>query len=124
MVNYGCVPCAVAAARFRSLHFKYDDKVQQIHSVRSRLSVRLPCVTPRGEAVVIRKAVCIHEEDTGILWKHVSTTMHGSVRQRNRSPTVSHARSCNSATVPSCERLAAWCSRGQQAGQPGCVSCR
>jgi hypothetical protein len=25
----------------------------------------------RGEAVVIRNAVCLHEEDHGLLWKHV-----------------------------------------------------
>lgn len=35
----------------------------------------------RGEAVVIRKAVCIHEEDTGILWKHWDCyTNHAEVR--------------------------------------------
>ncbi len=39
---------------------------------------------PRGEAVVIRKAVCIHEEDAGILWKHVSTGVYDSTRDAVR----------------------------------------
>lgn len=39
----------------------------------------------KGEAVVIRKAVCIHEEDAGILWKHWDCrTNHAEVRRSRR----------------------------------------
>jgi Cu2+-containing amine oxidase len=29
------------------------------------------CVCCQGEAVVIENAVCLHEEDHGLLWKHL-----------------------------------------------------
>ncbi|KAG2486353.1 hypothetical protein HYH03_014934 [Edaphochlamys debaryana] len=39
----------------------------------------------RGEAVVIPKAVCIHEEDAGIAWKHWDCrTNHSEVRRSRR----------------------------------------
>ena len=31
----------------------------------------------RGEPVVIRKAVCVHEEDAGLLWKHTDARLGG-----------------------------------------------
>lgn len=61
-------------------HTRHDGTVpvrryHRTHSVAGQATaptVYCPSPTPRGEAVVIRKAVCIHEEDAGILWKHVS----------------------------------------------------
>jgi primary-amine oxidase len=39
----------------------------------------------RGEPVVLRNAICIHEEDQGILWKHVDVRAgHTEVRRRRR----------------------------------------
>lgn len=39
----------------------------------------------RGEPVVLRNAICIHEEDQGILWKHVDVHAgHVEVRRRRR----------------------------------------
>ncbi|GLI66897.1 hypothetical protein VaNZ11_010924 [Volvox africanus] len=39
----------------------------------------------KGEAVVIRKAVCVHEEDAGIMWKHWDCRAnHAEVRRSRR----------------------------------------
>jgi len=37
-----------------------------------------------GEPVVIRKAVCMHEEDAGMLWKHTDTRLNHVEVRRNR----------------------------------------
>ena len=42
-------------------------------------------VDPRGEVVTLRNAICIHEEDVGLLWKHVdSLTGKAEVRRSRR----------------------------------------
>jgi hypothetical protein len=39
----------------------------------------------QGEALVIPKAVCLHEEDAGMLWKHTDTRLgHVEVRRNRR----------------------------------------
>ncbi|PNH03386.1 Primary amine oxidase, partial [Tetrabaena socialis] len=43
----------------------------------------------KGEPVVIRKAICIHEEDAGILWKHWDCRTHHSEVRRSRRLVVS-----------------------------------
>jgi primary-amine oxidase len=42
-----------------------------------------------GHAHVIPQAICIHEEDTGILWKHTDNWNGSSVSRRNRRLVVS-----------------------------------
>lgn len=38
-----------------------------------------------GEPMLIKKAVCMHEEDAGMLWKHVEyRTNHSEVRRSRR----------------------------------------
>jgi Cu2+-containing amine oxidase len=37
-----------------------------------------------GEPVVIRKAICMHEEDAGLLWKHTDTRLNHVEVRRNR----------------------------------------
>eukprot|EP00198_Chlamydomonas_reinhardtii_P010994 XP_001700331.1 copper amine oxidase [Chlamydomonas reinhardtii] len=43
----------------------------------------------KGEAVVIRKAVCIHEEDAGIMWKHWDCRTGAAEVRRSRRLVVS-----------------------------------
>lgn len=43
----------------------------------------------KGEAVTIEKAVCIHEEDTGILWKHWDFRTGRTVLKRGRKLVIS-----------------------------------
>lgn len=39
----------------------------------------------QGEALVIPKAICLHEEDAGMLWKHTDTRLgHVEVRRNRR----------------------------------------
>ena len=39
----------------------------------------------KGEPMIIKKAVCMHEEDFGLLWKHVDyRTMHSETRRSRR----------------------------------------
>jgi hypothetical protein len=39
----------------------------------------------RGDPVVVRKAVCLHEEDAGIMWKHTDLRLaHAEVRRARR----------------------------------------
>ena len=42
-----------------------------------------------GHAHVIPQAICIHEEDTGILWKHTANWNGSSISRRNRRLVVS-----------------------------------
>ncbi|MDH6182145.1 primary-amine oxidase [Microbacteriaceae bacterium SG_E_30_P1] len=42
-----------------------------------------------GQARVIPQAICIHEEDTGILWKHFDNWNGSSISRRNRRLVVS-----------------------------------
>lgn len=47
----------------------------------------------QGEALVIPKAICLHEEDAGMLWKHTDTRLgHVEVR-RNRRLVISQVSS-------------------------------
>jgi hypothetical protein len=42
-------------------------------------------VCVQGEGLVIPKAVCLHEEDAGMLWKHTDTRLgHVEVRRNRR----------------------------------------
>jgi primary-amine oxidase len=43
-----------------------------------------------GEPVTIKNAICIHEEDAGVLWKHVDPLMGGNQVVRSRRLVVSY----------------------------------
>lgn len=43
----------------------------------------------QGEAVVIPKAICLHEEDAGMLWKHTDTQLNHVEVRRNRRLVIS-----------------------------------
>ncbi len=41
--------------------------------------------SPAGEPWTVKKAVCLHEEDAGIMWKHTEyRTGHAEVRRARR----------------------------------------
>ena len=44
---------------------------------------------PQGQPVTIRNAVCLHEEDAGMLWKHTDTRLGRVEVRRNRRLVVS-----------------------------------
>ena len=53
-----------------------------------------------GEPMLIEKAVCMHEEDAGLLWKHVEyRTNHSEVR-RSRRLVLSFIATVNSFLLP------------------------
>ena len=56
----------------------------------------------RGEPRTIRNAVCIHEEDDGILWKHVDERTGAEVRRARRLVISFHV------TVANYEYLVYW----------------
>jgi primary-amine oxidase len=56
----------------------------------------------RGEPVTIPNAICIHEEDSGILWKHVDERAGAEVRRARRLVISFHA------TVANYEYLVYW----------------
>ncbi|MEA2285884.1 MAG: primary-amine oxidase [Solirubrobacteraceae bacterium] len=56
----------------------------------------------RGEPYTIRNAICIHEEDAGVLWKHVDEAAGAEVRRMRRLVVSFHA------TVANYEYLVAW----------------
>jgi len=56
----------------------------------------------RGEPHVIRNAICVHEEDDGILWKHVDERTGPEVRRARRLVISCHA------TVANYEYLVYW----------------
>ena len=56
----------------------------------------------RGEPRVIRNAICVHEEDDGILWKHVDEHTGAEVRRARRLVISCHA------TVANYEYLVYW----------------
>ncbi len=56
----------------------------------------------RGEPYEIRHAICIHEEDDGVLWKHVDERAGSEVRRRRRLVVSFHA------TVANYEYLVYW----------------
>ena len=56
----------------------------------------------RGEPYVIRNAICIHEEDNGVLWKHVDPVAGTEVRRMRRLVVSFHA------TVANYEYLVSW----------------
>ncbi|MGD9530345.1 MAG: primary-amine oxidase [Dehalococcoidia bacterium] len=55
-----------------------------------------------GEPEVIRNAVCLHEEDNGVLWKHVDGHAGAQVRRMRRMVISTHV------TVANYEYLAYW----------------
>ena len=56
----------------------------------------------RGEPYEIPRAICIHEEDAGVLWKHVDQAAGAEVRRRRRLVISCHA------TVANYEYLVYW----------------
>lgn len=56
----------------------------------------------RGEPQVITQAVCLHEEDAGVLWKHVDSDTGAQVRRMRRMVISMHA------TVANYEYLIYW----------------
>jgi primary-amine oxidase len=56
----------------------------------------------RGEPLTIRNAICVHEEDDGILWKHVDERTGAEVRRARRLVISFHA------TVANYEYLVYW----------------
>jgi primary-amine oxidase len=56
----------------------------------------------RGEPVTIPNAICIHEEDSGVLWKHVDERAGAEVRRARRLVISFHA------TVANYEYLVYW----------------
>jgi primary-amine oxidase len=56
----------------------------------------------RGEPVTIPNAICIHEEDSGVLWKHVDERAGAEVRRARRLVLSFHA------TVANYEYLVYW----------------
>lgn len=56
----------------------------------------------KGEPYEIRNAVCIHEEDNAVLWKHVDSTSGAEVRRMRRLTISSHV------TVANYEYLIYW----------------
>jgi primary-amine oxidase len=56
----------------------------------------------RGEPYTIRNAICIHEEDDGVLWKHVDEVAGAEVRRKRRLVVSFHA------TVANYEYLVYW----------------
>jgi primary-amine oxidase len=56
----------------------------------------------RGEPQVIRNAICIHEEDSGVLWKHVDQVTGPEVRRARRLVVSFHV------TVANYEYLVYW----------------
>jgi primary-amine oxidase len=55
-----------------------------------------------GEPVTIRNAICIHEEDSGVLWKHVDPRTGAETRRQRRLVVSSHV------TVGNYEYLTYW----------------
>ena len=55
-------------------------------NLHSALHVTLTCTQwCAGEPMIIKKAVCMHEEDYGTLWKHTEyRTGHSEVRRSRR----------------------------------------
>jgi primary-amine oxidase len=56
----------------------------------------------RGEPVTIRNAICVHEEDNAVLWKHVDHTTGAEVRRARRLVVSFHV------TVANYEYLVYW----------------
>ena len=56
----------------------------------------------RGEPIVIRNAICVHEEDSGVLWKHVDQVTGAEVRRARRLVVSFHV------TVANYEYLVYW----------------
>ncbi|MCA1481338.1 tyramine oxidase, partial [Bradyrhizobium sp. NBAIM08] len=55
-----------------------------------------------GDPTVIRNAICLHEEDDGVAWKHVDGLVGAEVRRRRRMVVSFHA------TVANYEYLVYW----------------
>ena len=66
--------------------------------------VYLDAVVPdsRGEPMVIDRAICLHEEDNAVLWKHVDSETGAEVRRMRRMVVSVHA------TVANYEYLIYW----------------
>lgn len=66
----------------------------------------------RGEPRTIRNAICVHEEDDGVLWKHVDERTGAQTRRARRLVVSFHA------TVANYEYLVHW-----RFGQDGTIDC-
>jgi primary-amine oxidase len=66
--------------------------------------VYLDAVVPdsRGEPLIIDRAICLHEEDNAVLWKHVDSDTGAEVRRMRRMVVSVHA------TVANYEYLIYW----------------
>ncbi len=63
--------------------------------------MRFPTSWIAGEPYVIKKAICVHEEDAGIIWKHTELrTMHPEVR-RGRKLVISFIATVGEIPLPS-----------------------
>ena len=60
------------------------------------------CPTPQGEPQVIPQAICLHEEDNAVLWKHVDSETGALIRRMRRMVVSAHA------TVANYEYLIYW----------------
>jgi len=56
----------------------------------------------RGEPIMIERAVCLHEEDNAVLWKHIDAETGAEVRRMRRMVVSAHA------TVANYEYLIYW----------------
>lgn len=75
---------ALAPQRVATLFFVCDfDAILMSHAQIHYFDAMLN--TNKGEPMLIKKAVCMHEEDHGMLWKHVEyRTGHSEVRRSRR----------------------------------------
>ncbi len=69
--------------------------------MRSSTSTRC-CTTPRASRTTIKNAICLHEEDNAVLWKHVDAVTGAEVRRQRRLVVSCHA------TVANYEYLVYW----------------
>ncbi|MCJ1305232.1 hypothetical protein MMC08_008046 [Hypocenomyce scalaris] len=64
-------------------HIKYFDAV--LNDSKAVSSFATFPITNAGDVMEIPKAVCLHEEDAGVLWKHMDyRTGHAEVRRSRR----------------------------------------
>lgn len=62
-----------------------------------------PTLLPQGDPVTVSNAVCMHEEDAGLLWKHVDYRSGHSESRRSRRLVLQ-----NVATVVNYEYQCQW----------------
>ena len=77
---------------FKAPHFEKYPQLNGLFNEATKLagaggtkgSLDVAVADPRGDVRTIRNAICMHEEDFGILWKHVDETGHAEVRRSRR----------------------------------------